>query len=248
MRTCLTRLGTLLSILVLVGCATPARPIIFKSSAVTGAGSDVVAGDFLAVSPAPVWWQSIDGDGRALDAKPYSLAPDPARGAGSSLRVIDQSGDSQFVAQTTEGWVLCATESPADNATSRFTPPLLIAPARLAPGKELGGDSEIRVTTTDTKKSREQGNCQQRVHILGGVKVDSPLGSFDATLVESVFTAMLGMTRVRHESLQWVVPGKGAIAERWIERISVLGVLVRTREGAAVRVVAPAKPTAVPAP
>ena len=162
--------------------------------------------------------------------------------------MIDQSGDSQFVAQTPQGWVLCATESPADNATSRFAPPLLIAPARLEPGKELGSDSAIQITTTDTAKAREQGTCQQRVHILGGVTVDSPLGSLDATLVESVFTAMLGMTRVRHETLQWVVPGKGLVAERWVERISVLGVLVRTRQGAAVRVIAPIEPTATPAP
>ena len=93
----------------------------------------------------------------------------------------------------------------------------------------------MRVDSTLDDGERDHGSCEQSVRIIGMSRLSTPLGVHEATEVESLFTATLGLTRVRHESHLWSVPGVGVIAQRWRERITVMGVPVRNRGGGAVR-------------
>lgn len=136
---------------------------------------------------------------------------------------------TRVLVRTPDGSVALAEQSDAsDGSTVRFTPPLLLAPARLAAGDRPAADSQA-----DTSKAgaadRDPGRAQRSMHLAAAERVRTPLGEFDALRVDATFTMKVPFASMRRETSTWVVPGRGPVATRSDERILVMGIVPRNR-------------------
>jgi hypothetical protein len=136
---------------------------------------------------------------------------------------------TRVLVRTAEGSVALAEQTDAsDGSTVRFTPPLLLAPARLAAGDRPAAESQA-----DTSKAgaadRDPGRAQRSMHLAAAERVRTPLGEFDALRVDATFTMKVPFASMRRETSTWVVPGRGPVATRSDERILVMGIVPRNR-------------------
>lgn len=136
---------------------------------------------------------------------------------------------TRVLVRTAEGSVALAEQTDAsDGSTVRFTPPLLLAPARLGAGDRPAADSQA-----DTSKAgaadRDPGRAQRSMHLAAAERVRTPLGEFDALRVDATFTMKVPFASMRRETSTWVVPGRGPVATRSDERILVMGIVPRNR-------------------
>lgn len=136
---------------------------------------------------------------------------------------------TRVLVRTADGSVALAEQTDAsDGSTVRFTPPLLLAPARLAAGDRPNADSQA-----DTSKAgaadRDPGRAQRSMHLAAAERVRTPLGEFDALRVDATFTMKVPFASMRRETSTWVVPGRGPVATRSDERILVMGIVPRNR-------------------
>jgi hypothetical protein len=136
---------------------------------------------------------------------------------------------TRVLVRAADGSVALAEQTDAsDGSTVRFTPPLLLAPARLAAGDAPNADSQA-----DTSKAgapdRDPGRAQRSMRLGAAERVRTPLGEFDALRVDATFTMKVPFASMRRETSTWVVPGRGPVATRSDERILVMGIVPRNR-------------------
>ena len=66
------------------------------------------------------------------------------------------------------------------------------------------------------------------MRIVGTAAVDASGEPLEATVVETEFEARLDAARAQRRATLYIVPGRGVVAERWEERIVVLGIFPRS--------------------
>jgi hypothetical protein len=127
-----------------------------------------------------------------------------------------------------------------------FTPPLVVIPARIEAGEFPAVEGRMTVHPLgDRTRVRAKGPVKVAAASEGGFRVRTPAGDFDAWKLSSTLTAELGPSRVQNETVIWLVPGIGLIAEERREKTTVMGLPVRgnTEKWVLVELPAAAQPT-----
>lgn len=108
---------------------------------------------------------------------------------------------------------------------SVFDPPLMVFPAKLAPGESFTMSSKMVVHPIDKPKSiKERGTAKVVITLRG---LQSPgRGKEPADVVRTVFTADLQSADVTRTTDRWVAPGFGLVVEQYEESVKVFGVVV----------------------
>ena len=203
------------------GCESmPAAPPPAAGFEVLGSSP---AGPDLAVSaealepmmPGEVRWQVIGGGEVVVSTTP--TAEGATRTERRSVRTLSRAADG--------GVLLESQTDTADGATTRFDPPVLLAPAVLRPGEEPASGAAV-ITERGELRDRD-GSAQRSIRIAAVDRVRTPLGEFDAVRVDSVFSMKMKYASLRRESSTWVRVGAGPVAVRSEERMLVMGVVPR---------------------
>jgi hypothetical protein len=163
---------------------------------------------------------SPDGAGvTVVKAMVRSGATEPVKGTLSVMRfrMVD------------EGLALEETDEHADGVRTVFEPPLLAVPARLKLGESVVQRVSMKVypfATPGRLKTRGEGT--NTIAFEAVEPVEAPAGDFTAQRVRTTLELALGEAKVRVVTLAWYVPGVGAVVERSTERVTVLGVPIRS--------------------
>ncbi len=191
-------------------------------------------------------WQQVDAHWRPTEKAPATLdaswidgpsAGESGMGRAGGWRVDGVDGTVDWLAFNPDGFLqLVRTESPRYDATTTFDPPLLLAPRELRGEDEFISDAMMRVVSMSTQRERDKGSARRRLRVVRGERIRTPLGEWNATVVESVFTATLGMAVATHRTTLWVVPEVGPVVERWEASVQVLGIPVPRDRGTSVRI------------
>ena len=128
------------------------------------------------------------------------------------------------------GYTLLSVDTPGENSRSAFADGLEFARPSLAPGDASESASPMRVTLLSSGKERAKGSSTRTQRITGSADIDVCGERLVATVVETVFIASLDAAKARRESEVFVVPGRGIVAERWREKVTVLGIFPKTTE------------------
>ncbi len=120
-----------------------------------------------------------------------------------------------------------------------MTPAPVAVPARIEPGQTLSREMRIRLPLLDNpKRLREKGSALSEMTYLDDQRVNTAAGRFDAAHLREVFTSRFAAATAVRTIDRWFARGGGLVAERWVEEVRVLGVVVeRTRF--AIRVLPP---------
>lgn len=182
-------------------------------------------------------WQRVDTEWRPTDQSPVTLAAATSNGDASDWHVDGIDGTVDSLAFNPDGSLhLLRTDSLRDDARTTFDPPLLLAPNVLRGDAEFVSDASMRVESLSAQRERDQGTARRTIRVVRGERIRTPIGEWNATVVESVFTATLDMAVAKHRTTLWIVPGIGAVIERWEASVKVLGLPVPRDRGTAVRI------------
>ncbi|MSR28938.1 MAG: hypothetical protein EXS03_05085 [Phycisphaerales bacterium] len=213
-----------------------ARASVFSVERDDRAPAPLSAEDLMPPLQRSTRWLLIDEVGRPTDSDPIGCTAKTSLRCGGSWEVLGPAGDIDCLIRGDDGSAtLCASLSRVEGTDTLFDPPLAVVPATLTPTDTAESSSAMRVMWADGSGERDHGQCWRTMRIVGCALVTTPAGLFSALEVESVFTARLSTAAVQHTSRQWIVRGVGAIAQRWNERVTVLGVPVRQSRGGAIR-------------
>jgi hypothetical protein len=128
------------------------------------------------------------------------------------------------------GYTLLSVDTPGENSRSEFAEGLEFARPALAAGEVSESASPMRVTLLSSGKERAKGSSTRTQRIAGSADIDLCGERLVATIVETVFVADLDSATARRESQLFVVPGRGIVAERWREKVTVLGIFPKVTE------------------
>jgi len=142
---------------------------------------------------------------------------------------------TRTLARTADGGVALERQRDAsDGAVLVFTGPLVLAPARLAPGDEPTSTSGV-ITERGQARDNDGGRAQRSLRIASVDRVRTPLGEFDAVRVDAALTMKVPLASLRRETSTWVRPGTGPVAVRSDEQVLVMGIVPRNRSETRVR-------------
>ena len=203
------------------GCvATPTAvtpPATFEvlGSAAPGAELAIDASTLEPVTPGVTRWQVVGAGELAVTTA--ATADGATRSEPRAVRMLTRAPD---------GAVLLDSQTDvADGSTTRFDPPVVLAPGVLRAGEEPACGSAV-ITERGEMRDRD-GSAQRSLRIAATDRVRTPLGEFEAIRVDSVFTMKMKYASLRRETSTWVRPGVGPVAVRSEERILVMGVVPR---------------------
>jgi hypothetical protein len=193
--------------------------------------------------------------GRAGDARTLEVLAGRATGERRTQRVVAQKDGTLTIEESTRaglersvlrrradgGYTLLSVDTPGENSRSEFADGLEFARPALAAGEVSESASPMRVTLLSSGKERAKGSSTRTQRIAGSADIDLCGERLVATIVETVFVAELDSATARRESQLFVVPGRGIVAERWREKVTVLGIFPKTTEETVV--VVPTKAT-----
>ena len=157
----------------------------------------------------------VDGGGRIVAET--VVGPDGIPRASERMALVAREG----------GFALLEVETPEEDSRSLFAG-LPFAPRALAPGAASEGSSPMRVVRISNGSSRAKGRAERSARIRGAATVELAGERLESIVVEVSFSANLDAARVRRTSELFVVPGRGVVAERWNERLVVLGLFPRS--------------------
>lgn len=212
---------------------------VVRSSEATGR---LLRSDLFPMRPERIEWAVIRENGRAFarlaeaPRRDVTVAATTERGA--AVKVDEGKDRTLFLVPADDGSVvMVATESHADAALSLFTPGLLMAPAELAAGSPVEATVQMRVVSLpDGTRERDTGHGWRRTTLAREDVIRTPLGELTCMRVDVDFDANLGIAEAKVRSQRWILPGTGPVAERWRQRITVLGLLPSQVERTMVRV------------
>jgi hypothetical protein len=153
----------------------------------------------------------------------------------------------EFVDKPNGALGLARVDSIADRSRSEFATPLPFA-ANLANGAELAGESAMTVRTLPKLAKRAEGSARRAMRIVGECTLSLRGEEVRATVVEVEFDVTLDVAKARVRSRQFVVPGRGVVAEERSESRDVLAVFRTTTSETTVLVSVEGEPAAAPAP
>ncbi len=144
---------------------------------------------------------------------------DDPRGARREFWRVDEDGDV----------VMPAVVDDADGAITIFDPPLVIAPAQLAPGLALRQEALMRVLRLDDpSQARESGTAVQTIEYSDLESLRTADGVVWAARVTITFKADLKMADAQTVTTLHVVPGRGPVVREWSEAVKALGITIRS--------------------
>lgn len=243
--------GSSVAVLPLGGCAitpvvadAPPRPATFEI---------LVRHAPEARTPATV--AATDLVGRVGETRTLAVVAGREAGERRTQRVVECAGGEIAIEESTRagversvlrpredgGYTLLSVDTPSEDSRSGFAEGLEFARPLLAPGESSESDSPMRVTLLSSGKERAKGSSTRTQRITGSADIEVCGERLAATVVETVFVASLDAAKARRESEIFVVPGRGIVAERWREKVTVLGIFPKTTEETVV--VVPTKAT-----
>lgn len=226
----------------LFGCATTpnpvhSAPVIFCVLPASDASITLDEADCMQPIDSTWEWQRVDESGRATRDQRITTHVQTTNLHGAFLTANDISGDSEFLARSAEGTLtLCAVDSPRDHVRTFFVPPLAIHLPRRASSDVFDSACAMRVDWMDGRGERDSGQGRRSVRTVGTARVLTSQGAFDTLVVESCFEASLRLAKVRRVVTTWTAAHVGCIAQKWDERVTVLGATISRDYGTAVRV------------
>lgn len=245
-------LAVSLAVSSLVGCAStpaavdaPPRPATF---------SVVARQPLQAHAPSAV--SATDLVGRVGDERTLAVVAGRAAGERRTQRVVAREDGTLVIEESTRagiersvlrrradgGYTLLSVDTPGENSRSEFADGLEFARPSLAAGEASESASPMRVSLLSSGKERAKGASTRAQRITGSADIEVCGERLAATVVETVFVADLDSATARRESELFVVPGRGIVAERWREKVTVLGIFPKTTEETVVVVPTKAAP------
>lgn len=214
----------------LAPAAAPAGPAFEVLSSRAPAAADALRADELEpLVPGTVRWQRTGG-GAPFEVVTEGAAPRFTRTDPVASRTLVRGEDGAVTLER--------QRDASDGAVLAFTAPLVLAPARLAPGEEPSCASGV-ITERDAARDNDGGRAQRSMRIASVDRVRTPLGEFDAVRVDATLSMKVPFASLRRESSTWVRRGDGPVAVRSDERVLVMGVVPRNRTETRVRLAAP---------
>ena len=169
------------------------------------------------------------------DGAPFEIRTSVSGNAGSERWTRSDPVTTRVLARNTAGDVTLIEQTDAsDGATTRFQPPLVLAPALLRAGEECTSTSVVQ-TIRGNAIDNEGGRAQRSVKLTSYDRIRTPLGEFNALRIDAVFTMKVPFASMRRETSTWVRSGDGPVAIRSVEKILVMGVVPRNRSETRVR-------------
>ncbi|MBX3355562.1 MAG: hypothetical protein KF724_07680 [Phycisphaeraceae bacterium] len=121
-----------------------------------------------------------------------------------------------------------STDAHRDEAVSRFSPPLLVASATVAPSGVVEGNADMVVEAMGKSgRERDRGTATRRLQFTADETIRTGLGELACKRVEIHFHAKLRFAEAEVRTTRWILPGVGPVAEEEHERIVVLGLIPR---------------------
>jgi hypothetical protein len=193
-------------------------------------------------APAPI--EANDLVGRVGEERTLAVVAGRAAGERRTQRVIALEDGTVVIEESTRagversvlrlrddgGYALRSVDTPGENSRSAFSQELEFAPPLLVGGGASESASPMRVTLLSSGKMRAAGSATRSQRVVGRADIDVCGERLVATIVETVFVADLDNATARRESELFVVPGRGVVAERWREKVTVLGIFPKTTE------------------
>jgi hypothetical protein len=231
----------------------PAAPLVI--GAIEPATRGVLAKDLVRAPGTVAVYEVVDGARRRGSSKEllrerieWREQPD---GSAVLTRVEERDGRvverMEFVDKPDGSLELARVDSVADRSRSEFVTPLPFA-ADLAKGAELAGESAMTVRTLPKLAKRAEGSARRAMRIAGDCTLTLRGEEVRATVVEVEFDVALDVAKARVRSRQFVVPGRGVVAEERSESRDVLAVFRTTTSETTVLVSVEGEPAAAPAP
>ncbi len=185
------------------------------------------ADDFLAASRSPRGIAVVDGP-RSGERRTVSVVA-----ADDGTLRLEEAGDagverSVLRRRADGGLALLSVDTPSEDSRSVFEAGLTYAPEELVPGATVESASPMRVFLLSTLRERSTGRAKRSMRIAGTARVDLSGEELEVTVVETEFTARLDAARAERRATLYIAPGEGVVAERWEERIVVMGIFPRS--------------------
>ncbi|MEZ6241518.1 MAG: hypothetical protein R3B57_00590 [Phycisphaerales bacterium] len=113
-------------------------------------------------------------------------------------------------------------------ARYHFEPALVMTPARLDVGETFEHTSDVRIVSLeDESEVIQTGTALRRLELVGRQEFGTRGGEVETLRVRARFQMTLGATVVTNDSIVWVEPGGGALAESTRRVVKVFGVPVQ---------------------
>ena len=94
----------------------------------------------------------------------------------------------------------------------------------------------MRVKRLSDASPRARGNATRTIRLVGEAEIKVCGQPLHASVVEIVFEATLTLATARRTTELFLVDGQGIMAERWHERVMMLGLVPRESDEIIVRV------------
>lgn len=118
-----------------------------------------------------------------------------------------------------------------DRVTTSFTPAMVVLPKVLEVGKPVVSEFEMVVRPMDNPGTiKAQGKAKNTVELVRFERVKTKEGEFIAARVRTKLEAELNPAKVVNTTTSWFVPELGVIAEQEIQRVTALGLPVRSSD------------------
>jgi len=205
--------------------------------AVAEPGLEIDAAAIWPMQPGMTRWCEVDEHGGRTPFA-WTVTSTPTGGVRA-----DEGGHRALVIRETDsgGREAMAVDKPADDARTLFEPALALCPARLRCGEPFESTSSARVVRASDGSDRDQGTANRSTELVGRCRLVCPLlGATEALQVHTRLETRLRFAVALVETTRWIVPGHGPVAERTVERVSVMGLPARERCRTVVRLPEPA--------
>jgi len=184
------------------------------------------ADDFLGPASAPRTIAVIEG-GRTGERRTVAIEPS-ADGTMALTETGDAGVERTVLRRRADGGLtLLSVDTPSEDSRSVFEAGLAWAPDELVAGATVESASPMRVTLLSSQRERSSGRARRTMRIVGTAAVDVSGEQLEATVVETEFEARLDAARAQRRATLYIVRGRGVVAERWEERVVVLGIFPR---------------------
>lgn len=135
------------------------------------------------------------------------------------------------IALADEGLVSLDTLS--GGVLSEFEPSALFLPSELSSGESVERAFSVR-SSGGPIGGGSDGEGTVRIEGIGRQAIGTPLGMFDAFVVDSELSMKVGVARIVFSKRMWIDDAFGLVAERKRDRVTVFGVAVRKRDSVSV--------------
>lgn len=108
-----------------------------------------------------------------------------------------------------------------------FAKPLLTLPATLKPGQTFTDETEVKIVSLSSGKTREQGKVTVEGEVIGWRSVPTAAGEMEAYVVKVTRVMDLRFANVTLHFANAYLPGQGLVAKNRQQQVKVLGAFPR---------------------